>query len=74
MYLFVVFGFRYSVVMDYRTMYPWAPENLLEETSIYTSSEQIVLYMKSERPKKCILGRENDSGLKLVPCEEDELV
>jgi len=55
-------------------MYPWAPENLLEETSIYTSSEQIVLYMKSERPKKCILGRENDRGLKLVPCREDELV
>jgi len=30
--------------------------------------------MKSERPKKCILGRENDRGLKLVPCREDEPV
>jgi len=25
-----------------------------------------------ERPKKCIFGRENDRGLKLVPCREDE--
>ena len=58
--------------MDYWTMYPWAPENLLEETSIYTTSEQIMLYMKSERPKKCILGRENSKGLKLVPCKEDK--
>ena len=60
--------------MDYRTMYPWALENLLEETSIYTSHEEIVFYMKSERPKKCIFGRENDRGLKLVPCREDESV
>jgi len=55
-------------------MYPRAPENLLEETSIYTSSEQIMLYMKSELPKKCVLGRENDRGLKLVLCREDEPV
>ena len=75
LYLLVCFScFRYSVVMDYRNMYPWAPENLLEETSVYTSSEKIVLYMKSERPKKCILGRENDRGLRVVPCREDELV
>jgi len=55
-------------------MYPWALEKLLEETSIYTSSEQIVLYMKSEHPKKCILGRENDRGIKLVRCREDKPV
>jgi len=30
--------------------------------------------MKSERPKKCILGRENDRGLRVVPCREDEPV
>jgi len=53
-------------------MYPLASNTLLGETSIYTSSEEIVRYMKSERPKKCILGRENDRGLKLVPCREDE--
>jgi len=58
--------------MDHRTLYPWASDNLLGETSIYTSHEQIVFYMKSERPKKCIFGRENDRGLKLVPCREDE--
>jgi len=47
-------------MMDYRTMYPWAPDNLLEETSMYTSYEQIVLYKKRKRPKKCIIGRENE--------------
>jgi len=55
-------------------MYPWAFDTLLGETSIYTSSEEIVRYMKSERPKKCILGRENDRGLRVVPCREDEPV
>ena len=39
-----------------------------------TSHEQIVLYMKSQRPKKCIFGRKNDRGLKLVPCREDESI
>ena len=55
-------------------MYHWALENLLEETSIYTSHEQIVTYMKSERPKKCIFGREHDKALKFFPCREDEPV
>jgi len=52
-------------------MYPWGSDTLLRETSVYTWSEEIVHYMKSERPKKCILGRENDRGLKVVPCRED---
>jgi len=60
--------------MDYRTTYSWSPENLLEETSIYTSHEQIMIYMKSERPKKCIFGRENDRDLKLMPCRANEPV
>ena len=55
-------------------MYPWAQKNLLEETSIYTSHEQIVIYMKNERPKKCIFGGENDRALKLVPYREDKPV
>jgi len=41
---------------------------------MYTSSEQIVLYMKSECSKKCTLGRENDRGLRVVSCREDEPV
>jgi len=55
-------------------MYPWASDTLLEEASIYISSEEIVRYMKSERPKKCILGSEDDRGLRVVPCREDEPV
>ena len=61
-------------MMDYHAMYPWAPENLLEEVLIYTSHEQIVTYMKSEHPKKCTFGREHDRALKLVPCRKDKLV
>ena len=60
--------------MDYRRLYPWASNTLLGETSIYTSYEEIMLYMKSEHPKKCILGRENDRGLNLVPYREGELI
>ena len=30
--------------------------------------------MKSEQPKNCILGRENDRGLRVVPCRIDEPV
>ena len=33
-----------------------------------------MLYMKSECPKKCIFGRENDRGLRVVSCREDEAV
>jgi len=55
-------------------VYPWASDTLLEETTIYTSSEEIVRYMKSEQPKRCILGREDDKGLRVLPCRKDELV
>jgi len=60
--------------MDYRAMYPWASETLLGEASIYTSHEEIERYMKNERPKKYIFGRENDKGLKFVPCRKADLV
>ena len=44
-------------------MYPWAFDTLLGETSIYTSHEEILSYMKSERPKKCIQGRRTIKAL-----------
>jgi len=62
-------------MMDYKTMYPWAPSPLLEETSEFTTCEKIVLYRKSEHPKKkCLFGREDDKFVKVVPCMVDELV
>jgi len=55
--------------MDYKTLYPWAPSNNLDETSFYTSHEHIVTLRKND----CHFGKEDDR-LKIVPCREDELV
>jgi len=55
--------------MDYKTLYPWAPQNLLGEVSDYTSSKSIVALRK----KKCRLGKDNDR-VQIVPCGEDEPV
>jgi len=41
--------------MDYKTLYPWAPLNLIFETSSYTSHEIVAL-----RKKKCHFGREDN--------------
>jgi len=49
------FLFYILCLMDYQAMYPWAPENLLEETSIYTSHEQIMIYMKANAPRSVFL-------------------
>jgi len=56
--------------MDYKALYPWAPQNLLEEVSIYTSREMIVALRKS----KCSFGKESNIALRLIPCREDEPV
>jgi len=60
-------------MMDYKTLYPWAPSNLLEETSEFTTHAKIVLYRKSEHPKKkCLFGREDDKFVKVAPCRAYE--
>jgi len=59
--------------MDYKTLYLWAPSNLLEETSEYTNREKIFLFRKSEHlKKKCLFGREDDKYVKVVSCRVDE--
>jgi len=55
--------------MDYKTFYPWAPLNLLDETSSYTSPEFIVTLRKSG----CHFDKE-DNRVRVVLCREDELV
>ena len=61
--------------MEYKTLYPWAPNNLLEETSEYNTREKIVLYRKTEHPKKkWVFGRENDKCVRVVPCRIDDPV
>jgi len=41
--------------MDYKSLYPWAPPNLLTKTSSYTSHEKIVTLRKS----KCHFDKED---------------
>jgi len=61
--------------MDYKTLYLWAPSNLLEETSKFTTREKMVLYRKSEhRKKRCLFGRDDDRFVKVVSCRVDEPV
>jgi len=55
--------------MDYKSLYPWAPPNLLSETSSFTTHEKIVSLRKS----KCHFGKEND-WIYLDPCRVDETV
>ena len=55
--------------MDYKILYRWAPQNLLDETSSYTSHELIVTLRKNG----CHFGKEDDK-LRIVPCREDEPV
>ena len=60
---------------DYKSLYPWAPTNLLEETSKFTTHESIVLYRKSESCHKSrIFEREHDKFVRVVPCKADEPV
>jgi len=60
---------------DYKTLYPWAPSNLLEETSEFTTRESLVPYRKSESCHKSrIFGREHDKFVKVMPCKVNEPV
>jgi len=55
--------------MDYKSLYPLAPPNLLFKTSSYPSHERIVTLRKS----KCHFGKEDD-WIFLDPCAVDEPV
>jgi len=56
--------------MDYHTMYPWAPKNLLDETSFYTSRERVVTLRKSG----CHFGKAHDRFVIILARKEDEPV
>jgi len=58
---------------DYKTRYPWAPTNLLEETYKFTTHKSIALYRKSESCHKSrIFGREHGKFVRVVPCRVNE--
>jgi len=50
--------------MDYKTLYPWAPQNVLDETSSYTSQELII--------NGCHFRKEDDT-LNIVSCRDNML-
>jgi len=71
LYLFCVCAFAIDIIaMDYHTMYPWAPKNLLDKTSFYTSRECVVTLRKSS----CHFGKAHDRFVRIFACKEDEPV
>ena len=60
--------------MDYQAKYPWAPENLLKETSMYTTPDQIIALKKEKCQLKYRFGRESDINFRIIPCREEKPV
>ena len=59
----------------YKSMYPWLPSNLLEETSDFTTHASIVTYRKSESCHQSrIFGREHEKFVRVVLCRVDKPV
>jgi len=60
---------------DYKPLYRWAPTNLLDETSSFTSFASITTYKESETcPKSRVFGKEHDKFVKVMPCGKGEPV
>ena len=53
-------------------MYSWASANLLEETSIYTTYDQIIALRKEKCELKYQFGRESGIDFRIIPFREDE--
>ena len=54
-----------------QTLYRWAPDSPITETSKITSFKEIKAYKESESNEKlCIFGKEHDRFVKVFPCRE----
>ena len=61
--------------VNYKALYHWAPNELLAETSKYTSNEDVITYKEGEADEKCrVFGREHDAYVSVLPCEKGEPV
>ena len=61
--------------IEYQSLYRWAPDSLLAETSKITSFEDIRTYKEGEADEKFrVFGRELDIYVKVLPCKEGEPV
>jgi len=56
--------------MNYNAMYPWAKNDLLNETSFYTTRERI----RNLRKSGCSFGKRHDRFIRITECREEELV
>jgi len=61
--------------VDYRALYPWAPEDLLAETSALTSSKDVMKHREDEAAHLLhVFGRECDAYVFVQPCVVGEPV
>jgi len=55
--------------VNYKTLYKWAPDELLAETSKITSNIDVMTYQESEADEKHrVFGREHDVYVSVRPC------
>ena len=61
--------------VDYQTLYHWASDDLLAETSKFTSNKDVIMYKEGEVDEKyCVFGREHDVYVLDQPCRAGEPV
>jgi len=61
--------------VHYKALYHWAPNDLLTETSKFTSNQDVITYKEGEADEKChVFGREHDAYVSVLPCEKGEPV
>ena len=62
-----------STHVDYKALYPWVSDDLLAETSMLTSIEDVRKHRDEEPdPKGHIFGRESDAYVSVRPCAKGE--
>jgi len=60
---------------DYKSLYHWAPDALLKETSSFNSLASIAAYRKKQTYHKSrVFGKDHDKFVRMVPCRVGELV
>ena len=60
---------------DYKSLYHWAPDTLLKETSSSTSLASITAYRKKQTYHKSrVFGKDHNKYLRMVPCRVGEPV
>jgi len=61
--------------LNYKFLYHLAPDDLLAETSSFTSFKSIAKYKKGETcPKSRVFGKEHDRFVKVMPCGKGDPV